>query len=271
MSSTTQPARYTRSLHVRASRARTFDAIATADGVRRWWATTVTGDAAPGGVLTLGFAGVGEQILLRVDAAAWPSQLMWTCIAHSGAEEWAGTTIQFDLSDSGPESCGLRFVHRGVDRELVEAGWDHFLASLSDHLETGSGAPFDAADALQATEETRAVVRHYHAAWAGGRFDEAAALLAEDLVTDVPLTTYPSRDEFAAAVAGFGALVDRVDLVAELADGDDGVLLYDVVCMPIGTLRIAEHFTVTDGRITSIRHVHDTVALRAAGFGRTDG
>jgi hypothetical protein len=33
---------------------------------------------------------------------------------------------------------------------------------------------------------------------------------------------------------------------------------------PFGTIRVAEHFTVADGLITGIRHVHDTVALRAA-------
>jgi hypothetical protein len=37
-----------------------------------------------------------------------------------------------------------------------------------------------------------------------------------------------------------------------------------VLGAPIGTLRIAEHFTVADGRITRIRHVHDTYQLRLA-------
>jgi hypothetical protein len=31
-------------------------------------------------------------------------------------------------------------------------------------------------------------------------------------------------------------------------------------------MRVAEHFTVVGDRITRIRHVHDTFALRAAGF-----
>jgi hypothetical protein len=32
------------------------------------------------------------------------------------------------------------------------------------------------------------------------------------------------------------------------------------------TLRVAEHFTVTGGKITGIRQIHDTAVLRAAGF-----
>jgi hypothetical protein len=31
-------------------------------------------------------------------------------------------------------------------------------------------------------------------------------------------------------------------------------------------LRVAEHFTVAQGKITRIRQVHDTAALRTAGF-----
>jgi hypothetical protein len=31
-------------------------------------------------------------------------------------------------------------------------------------------------------------------------------------------------------------------------------------------MRIAEHFTVNDGRIVRLRQVHDTAHLRAAGF-----
>ena len=44
------------------------------------------------------------------------------------------------------------------------------------------------------------------------------------------------------------------------------MLLYDMDVERIGTLRVCEHFTVTDGLITRIRQVHDTTALRAAGF-----
>jgi hypothetical protein len=41
--------------------------------------------------------------------------------------------------------------------------------------------------------------------------------------------------------------------------------------LPIGVLRVVEHFTVSDGYITRIRQIHDTAALRATGFGDQDG
>ena len=34
-------------------------------------------------------------------------------------------------------------------------------------------------------------------------------------------------------------------------------------------IRIAEHFTVAEGQITRIRQIHDTAALRAAGFAQS--
>jgi limonene-1,2-epoxide hydrolase len=119
-------------------------------------------------------------------------------------------------------------------------------------------------------DETLDVVRAYHRAWTSRNFDEAGRYLSDDLVTDVPLNTYADGAEFLAAVRGFGQLVAGVDLIAEVTDGAEAVLIYDIATEPVGTLRIAEHFTVADGRITQIRHVHDTAALRAAGFAGDD-
>ncbi len=66
---------------------------------------------------------------------------------------------------------------------------------------------------------------------------------------------------------GFGGFVTSVDLLAEFSNDDEAMLLYDIVTEPIGTIRIAEHFTPADDRIIRIRQIHDTAALRAAGFG----
>lgn len=38
---------YARKLTIQVARERVFDAIATLDGLRRWWTTIVTGSAAP--------------------------------------------------------------------------------------------------------------------------------------------------------------------------------------------------------------------------------
>jgi len=57
--------------------------------------------------------------------------------------------------------------------------------------------------------------------------------------------------------------VQRTELVAELGSEEEAIRIYDMTTEPFGTIRIAEHFTVADGLIARIRHVHDTAALRA--------
>jgi SnoaL-like domain len=111
-----------------------------------------------------------------------------------------------------------------------------------------------------------AVARAYHAAWTAGEVDEAGRYLADDLTVDVPLNVYPTKADFLAAVRSTREMTSRVDLLSAVGTDDEAVLIYDMF-LPIGALRVAEHFTVAVGRITHIRHVHDTAALRAAGFG----
>ena len=117
--------------------------------------------------------------------------------------------------------------------------------------------------------ETRSVVQAYHRGWTQKRFDQSVQLLAPGLLVEVPVNDYPTRESFAQALAAFGALVDRVDLVAELTQGDQAMLLYDMDVKGLGRLRVAEHFTISAGKIVRLRQIHDTVAIRAAGFVET--
>jgi hypothetical protein len=120
---------------------------------------------------------------------------------------------------------------------------------------------------MPSTEETLRVVRAYHQGWTSKEFEQAIRLLAPDLQVEVPINDYPDAESFAKALVGFGGMVNRVVLLAEFAQADQAMLLYDLEVDGVGMLRIAEHFTVSGGKITRIRQIHDTAALRAAGFG----
>jgi limonene-1,2-epoxide hydrolase len=113
-----------------------------------------------------------------------------------------------------------------------------------------------------------AVARAYHRAWESRDFDQAATYIADDLVTDVPINAYRSKAEWLQAVRETRQVTSGVHVLAEFGTADEALLLYDLRLDPIGNLRVAEHFVVASGRIVQIRHVHDTFALRAAGFGR---
>lgn len=116
------------------------------------------------------------------------------------------------------------------------------------------------------TQETAATVRAYYDAWTTGDYDHAAGLLAADLTVEVPVNEYPDAESFAAAVKSFGSLATGVELLAAMSADEEGMLLYDMEVPGLGTFRVAEHFTVAGGKITRIRQIHDTAALRAAGF-----
>jgi hypothetical protein len=123
---------------------------------------------------------------------------------------------------------------------------------------------------MEPTSETLSVVRAYHRGWTTKNFDESVRLLAHDLTVEVPINDYPTKESFAKAVVAFGSIAERVAPLAELARGDEAMLLYDVEIAGIGTLRIAEHFTVANGVITRIRQIHDTAGIRAAGFAQNE-
>jgi len=133
---------YVRQLTIEAPRERVFGAIGTLDGPRHWWTTIVTGSTSPGDELRFGFAGLDEQIVMRVSERREPALVAWSCVAHTRGEEWTGTTVRFELAARGPHVCELDFRHIGLAPDLVADGWDHFLASLAAYAVTGAGTPF---------------------------------------------------------------------------------------------------------------------------------
>jgi hypothetical protein len=111
-----------------------------------------------------------------------------------------------------------------------------------------------------------ATARRYHGAWWGSDFDTAAGCLATDLQIEVPINAYSTGAAFIQAVRQTRDMASTLEMVCELGSPTDAVLIYDMT-LPIGVLRVVEHFTVSDGHITRIRQIHDTAALRAAGLG----
>src|SRR6516162_4298329 len=74
---------YARQIAIGAARDRVFEAVGTVDGPRHWWTTMVTGSAALGGEVRFRFAGLDEQVVMRVDALRAPSLVEWAWVAHT--------------------------------------------------------------------------------------------------------------------------------------------------------------------------------------------
>jgi ketosteroid isomerase-like protein len=117
-----------------------------------------------------------------------------------------------------------------------------------------------------ADSKSLAVARAYHRAWSTRDLDEVGRYLADDLQIEVPINSYAGKADFLEAVLRTAQHTSSVRMIAELGDGDEAMLLYDMT-LPIGQLRVAEHFTISGGKIHKVRQIHDTAALRAAGMG----
>ena len=121
-----------------------FGAIASADGLSRWWTTKVTETE---GIITFSFEPGVFNPQMRVDERSAPNTIAWTCVG--GAEQWAGASIRFDIRKHDGRS---RLVFRqgyGVELDEESFGiynfnWGYYLESLRIYCETGTGKPFPA-------------------------------------------------------------------------------------------------------------------------------
>jgi len=125
----------------------------------------------------------------------------------------------------------------------------------------------DLYDGGMTRDDALTVARTYHRAWNSGDFVEAGNCLSDMLRVEMPISSYPGKIDFLNAVQLTREMASRVELLADFGHDDEALLLYDMT-LPMGELRVAEHFVISDGQITLIRQVHDTATLRAAGFGQ---
>jgi len=125
-----------------------FDALTAVAGLAGWWTswTSVSGSGSEGGELRFVF-GDEDSLIIHVDRARRPSVVAWTVLDSPIMPDWVGTRPRFELSPRGAGGCELRFRHQGLTPHLecfstCRAGWDQYLASLHDYVESGHGNSF---------------------------------------------------------------------------------------------------------------------------------
>lgn len=142
---------YRQTLTLEAAPAAVYAALATKDGLRRWWTEDCDGQTHPGGVLTFRFGASHKE--MRVERLVPDREVAWRCVgAHIAflerKDEWVGTTIVFRLVPEGETRTRVEFEHVGLVPEfecyeLCDNGWRYFLASLKGLVETGRGTPHE--------------------------------------------------------------------------------------------------------------------------------
>jgi uncharacterized protein YndB with AHSA1/START domain len=132
---------------IKAPLARVYEALATVEGVSRWWTRETTGESKPGGTMRVLFRSpAGKELgAMGFDVLELTPNKDVRWRFKAGPDEWIGTDVTFELSQDGDTTLVL-FGHRNW-REPVEfmahcsMKWATFLLSLRDLVETGKGKP----------------------------------------------------------------------------------------------------------------------------------
>ena len=101
------------------------------------------------------------------------------------------------------------------------------------------------------------IVERYFDAWTSKDFDTARSLLHDNLDFTGPLETVADADALLRSLQGLAQIVTGADRRGVLASGDEVAVIYDLHTVPVETARIAEWYTVRDGRIASIQAFFD--------------
>lgn len=143
---------YQQTLVINAEPSAVYAAIATPEGLRAWWTPDCTADTHVGGKAHFHFGNTHKEMAIeQLD----PNRgVRWFCTraliavdALARKDEWAGTEIVFRLTPTIDGKTRLDFEHVGLVPalecyDLCRNGWNYFLASLQQLVETGRGAPW---------------------------------------------------------------------------------------------------------------------------------
>jgi uncharacterized protein YndB with AHSA1/START domain len=125
-----------------------YQAVATPEGIAGWWSEQTAGGSQAGDTVASTFINpeTGEHvgtIDYTLEQLVPNQHVGWRI--KSGAEEWVGTLVRFDLSEADGYTV-VSFGHEGW-AEPVEfmahcsTKWATFLMSLKAYVETGAGQP----------------------------------------------------------------------------------------------------------------------------------
>ena len=137
---------YQKAIRLQASVSAVFDALTTVTSLGSWW-TRATGSGEAGGELRFFFDSPTEPCVMRVDRADRPSLVEWVVTECAFLPDWVGTRPTFAISPVEGGGSELLFRHHGLTPELeciemCTLGWNTYLASLRQYVESGQGSPF---------------------------------------------------------------------------------------------------------------------------------
>lgn len=135
---------YAYRMEVSAPLPRIIEALTDDASIRRWW-TVMTGSEHHGDEVRL-FMGDADPLVFTVAHVPASREVSWAVTACGVLPDWVGTMPSFAMQPHDDGTCEITFRHVGLGPALecfteCRAGWDHFMPSLHQFLETGDGRP----------------------------------------------------------------------------------------------------------------------------------
>ena len=141
---------YAYGMQVHVPLAHIIEALTDDTVISRWW-TAVTRSERRGDELQLFMGGDGPAVVITVEHAPGTSEVTWLVTDCPVMADWVGTKPSFAVRPDDDGSCTIEFRHIGLRPALecfdqCRAGWNHFMPSLHQFLETGVGRPNEPRD-----------------------------------------------------------------------------------------------------------------------------
>lgn len=117
-----------------------YEAVATVDGLNKWWSSDLTGSADLGGTLRF----FGDGVAMDVVAQEPVRRVDWLC--SRGPADWLNTKISFEVAPGEGEAV-LLFAHSDWQQPTpfhyhCSTKWAVMLVGLKNWLEGGDPRPF---------------------------------------------------------------------------------------------------------------------------------
>ncbi|GAC1374080.1 MAG: hypothetical protein NVS3B21_11330 [Acidimicrobiales bacterium] len=141
---------YAYEMWVHAPCTQVVDAVTDDAVICRWWTAATRSERHDNEVRL--FTGDNVPFVsFTVDHAPATSEVTWTVTDCAVMADWVGTTPSFSVRENGDGTCAVEFRHVGLRPALecfeqCRAGWNHFMPSLHQFLETGQGRPNEPRD-----------------------------------------------------------------------------------------------------------------------------
>jgi hypothetical protein len=135
---------YTYEMQVDVPERQLFEALTDDVAIGRWW-TAATRSEQDGNHVKL-FREGGLFVSFTVEHAPGTGDVVWTVTDCPVMGDWVGTAPSFSVRPNADGTSTIAFRHVGLSPALecfdqCQAGWNHFMPSLYQFLETGVGRP----------------------------------------------------------------------------------------------------------------------------------